>query len=496
MLDSETIEGFVGSLLQRKFDQATAIPNFHKELWDLCCDEKNKYVAIAAPRSHAKSTSITFSYLLAALLFRQHQFVVLLSDTEAQAILFLGDIKQELIENEALIKLFGVSKFTKLSETDIIVEMNDGYRFRVIAKGAEQKLRGLKWDGKRPDLILADDLENEEATASQDRREKFRRWFYGALLPVKSEKGKVIVVGTILHMDSLLERLMPIASSKTSINEDLKLYCNKPNSMWKAVKYRAHNSDFSKILWPDRFSKQTLQEKKQWYFDQGLPDIYSQEFLNYPIDENTAYFRRDDFLPLDTKDTDSHLVYYAAVDFAVSTKERSDYTVIAVVGVNQEGHILVKDIRRGRWDSHDIIEEMFSVQRRYKPELFVVEQGTIEKAIGPFLKREMTQRNVYMNLYPMVPTNDKMKRARSIQARMRAGGIRFDKDATWYPMLEDEMVRFPKDKHDDQVDALAWVGLVIDQIQEAPTLQQLAEEEYQEEVSNSSYDQMCPFTGY
>lgn len=159
-LDAELIEGFVNSLLINKFDKPVKTPACHKEWWQLCCSD-DKYIAIAAPRKHAKSTSITFSYLLASVLFRQHKFVILVSDTETQATLFLGDIKQQLIENEDLIKLFGVKKFVKLAETDIIVEMEDGYKFRIIAKGSEQKLRGIKWSNMRPDLIICHKLDTD-----------------------------------------------------------------------------------------------------------------------------------------------------------------------------------------------------------------------------------------------------------------------------------------------------------------------------------------------
>lgn len=494
MLDAETIQGFVNSLLVHKFDGATQSPEVHKEWWKLCTEGGN-YVAIAAPRSHAKSTSITFSYLLAAVLFRTAEFVILVSDTETQASLFLGDIKQELLDNEDLISLFGVKRFIKLSETDIIVEMEDGHRFRIIAKGAEQKLRGLKWKNKRPDLILCDDLENDEVVQNQERREKFRRWFYGALLPSKSKHGKIVIVGTILHMDSLLERLMPVLSAPTTINDELRQTTTK-KGLWNAVKYRAHNEDFSKILWEERFSKENLLEIKEGYLMQGMPDLYSQEYLNYPIDENSSYFRRDDFLPYRQEDYESNVVYYTGADFAISTRERADYTVIATVGVTETGDLLVADIRRGRWDSQEIIDEMFSVQKRYRPELFITETGAIEKAIGPFLRKQMSERNVYLNLYPMVPTKDKLSRARSLQARMRAGGIRFNMDASWYPVLEDEMARFPKDRHDDQVDALSWIGLVLDKLIEAPTQEELEEDEYNEMVSEGGYSGRNTLTGY
>ena len=495
MLDAATIHGFVQSCLQKKFDKPVTTPECHMEWWELCCSNARQ-VAIAAPRKHAKSTAITLSYVLAAVLFRESKFVIVISDTEGQASLFLGDIKQELIDNEDIIHLFGVKRFTKLSETDIIVEMNDGYKFRIMAKGAEQKIRGTKWENKRPDLIVCDDIENDEAVNSADRREKFRRWFYGAMLQSKASGGKVIVVGTILHMDSLLERLMPATTLSTTVCEELKDYSTAERTTWKAVKYRAHNPDFSKILWVEQWTKENLIAERQGYLEQGLQDVYSREFLNYPIDETTAYFRRDDFLPLTQDDNDKTLVYYAGIDFAVSTRERSDFTCIAIVGVDSVGTILVKDVRKGRWDAEQIIDEMFSVHARYKPDLFIVEQGTINQSIRPFLDREMLKRNVYINLYPMVPTKDKMTRARSIQARMRAGGIRFDKDKSWYPGFEDEMARFPKDRHDDQVDALSWIGLALDKLVEAPTSEEEEEENYNHMLYESEPVGMSATTGY
>ena len=118
-LDSGIIFGFVGSCLAPRFDNPKPIPDFHRELWDICCKNARK-IAIAAPRGHAKSTSITLSYLLAALLFREHKYAIIVSDTESQAIQFLGDLKAELLENEDIISLFGISKLEKDTETKII----------------------------------------------------------------------------------------------------------------------------------------------------------------------------------------------------------------------------------------------------------------------------------------------------------------------------------------------------------------------------------------
>lgn len=499
-LTADLIHGFAGSILAKRYDNPVATPQLHKELWDLCCSDA-PLVAIAAPRGHGKSTAISHAYVLASVLFRDRRFVVLVSDTETQAVNFLNDIKAEFRDNDDLNSLFQIKGFVKDTETDIIVEMEDGYSFRIMVRGAEQRVRGLKWDQMRPDLIVCDDLEGDEQVLNKERREKFRRWFEGALIPCKSKDGIVRVVGTVLHLDSLLNRLLPEDSHRSSVVEPLKTW-SKARSQWKSIRYRAHNEDFSQLLWPEMYTPEFFQTKKAHLEEQGMSDIYAQEYLNYPIDETTSFFRRDDFneipafLLADIKAGKRLVNYYAAVDFAVSTRDRSDYTVIAIAAVDDRGILYIVDIRRGRWDSLQIIEEMFAVERKYKPELFTVERGTISNSLGPVLRSEMIARGIYLKLHPLTPTTDKMKRARGIQARLRAGGIRFDKSSYWYPDLEDEMVRFPKARHDDQVDAISWLGLTLDEVSFALTEQEQEEEEYQEYTRNSLEDGKSLICGY
>lgn len=500
----DVVEGFVGSVLSSRFDGQAATPEFHKECWELCCSP-DRFVAIAAPRGHAKSTAITLGYGLATLLFRERKFMLLVSDTEAQASLFLGTFKQELQDNQELIELFnlkkndkGIVQFVKDTETDIIVECSDGYRFRIIAKGAEQKLRGLIWDGSRPDIIMCDDMENDELVMNKDRRDKMRRWFKGALLPCRSDNGIVRMVGTILHADSLLERLMPNPSDKMTVQEELKQY-SKRKGMWKTVKYRAHNNDFSQLLWD---SKKSTNDFKMLYEDavkDGTTDIYSQEYLNEPIDETVAFFKRGDFIPLKEEDRKLPLNYYITVDLAISQEERADYSVFLIAGVDENKTIHVKNVIRERLDGKDIVDTLLTLQRMYKPEAVGIEDMQVSKSIGPFLNEEMIKTNTYLTLVPLKPGGkDKPTRARSIQARLRAHGVKFEKEGDWYPSFEEECLTFPRGKHDDQVDTFAYLGIMLDLLIEAPTTEELANEEYEQELelSDLANQGRNAYTGY
>ena len=74
----------------------------------------------------------------------------------------MGDIATELRENEDLIRDFQIDKLVTDAKTDIVVRFLDGHECRFIAKGSGQKMRGIKWRGKRPGLIVCDDLEEDE----------------------------------------------------------------------------------------------------------------------------------------------------------------------------------------------------------------------------------------------------------------------------------------------------------------------------------------------
>ena len=504
-LNSDVVQGFVGSVLASRFDGQAASPPFHKECWDLCTSPE-KYVAIAAPRGHAKSTAITLGYGLSTLLFRERKFMLLVSDTESQSSLFLGLFKQELQDNNELIDLFGIKRNEKGhvefkekgSETDVIVECTDGHKFRIIAKGAEQKLRGLIWNGSRPDIIICDDMENDELVMNKDRRDKMRRWFNGALLPSLADSGIVRMVGTILHSDSLLESLMPNPSDKQTVTTGLKEYSTR-RGMWRAVKYRAHSTDFNTLLWPEKKTSEQFRTLYEEAVKTGMTDTYSREYLNYPIDEAVSFFKRGDFLETTPEDRKQKLNYYITADLAISQEERADYSVFVVGGVDEEKRIHIKNIIRERMDGKEIVDTFISLQRTYDPLAFGVEEMQVSKAIGPFLREEMVKQNTYISLVPLkTGGKDKVSRARSIQARMRAHGVKFDTTEDWFPNFENECLTFPRGKHDDQVDAFAYLGLMLDMLVEAPTTQEEDEDAYELEMERSDMNNQgrSAVTGY
>lgn len=487
-LTAPAVEGFVREYLLEGFANSVPVPWFHREWLELACsDDLN--VALAAPRGHAKSTLFNISYSLAAACLRVEPFQLKISYNRKIATEYLRTVKDILSKNQKLIADFDIvpkSSWPMDAEDDFICATADGYEFRMQALGFEQNMRGTTWGTHRPGLVICDDMENPEVVMNKERFEKSMHLFMGTLKPMGHAKTKWRVIGTILGMESLLQ------------------WCID-NPAWSTAVYEAVDDDLAdeSILWPAMYPKEYWKQKKLEYKDNLIQ--FNMEYRNIAVDMSSGYFQSTDFVETDDRDhyaiANKKLTYYVGVDYAISTKERRDYTVMCVGGLDAEGYLVIADIRKGRWDGKQILDEMFSIQETYNPDRWFVESGAIQKALGAALEIEQRKRNAYLSLEPMVPTKDKASRARSIQSRMRSHAVRFDKRSLWFPDLEAEMIQFPRGRHDDQVDAMAWLGLglasmVVPLTEEEDEREKVKAMRREMEVTTLGYGGRSAVTGY
>ena len=460
-LTADLIESFSGTFLSPRYDQLAPTPPFHREAWTLYASD-NPQVMCIAPREHAKSTALTMDYILAEALFRRSDYIILIGSTEDLAAEQLSNIAEELQTNEDLIREFGIKTFESAAKTDIIVRMADGHRFRILCRGAEQRIRGRLWKGKRPNLMVCDDMEDDEQVENPDRRAKFRRWFFRAAKQALAKGGKIRVHGTVLHDDSLLARL-------------------RKNKTWKSLFYKAHASfdDFSQILWEEQWSEERLKFRRQEFIEDGDSAGYSQEFLNDPQDSMAAYLRRDDFIPMRfPEDFDSAKRINAGWDFAVSKADLANRTSCTVGGkdVNNTLHFL--DFRVGRWNPSASpaekergeigwVDLMFEVEERWHPETHFVEGGVIWNAVKNIVYQEMQARDRFLNIEVLNPVKDKATRGTSLKKRHRAGATRWNTRAEGYEGAKEEMLKFTGSavaRLDDQFDSAATLSIGFDSV--------------------------------
>lgn len=454
-LSAELIEAFAGTFLSPRYDDARPTPDLHREAWALYSTDAVSCGCVA-PRDHAKSTALTFDFILAGVLFRAYDYVILIGSTEDKSAEQLSNISEELHDNDELRKEFGIKGFERDGRTDIIVVMDDGHKFRILARGAEQKIRGAMWKGKRPNLIVCDDMEDDEQVENVDRRRKFRKWFFRAAKQALSKSGKIRVHGTILHEDSLLSRL-------------------RKNKTWKFLFYKAHRSfdDFSELLWPERWTEADLRSRQQEFIEDGDAAGYSQEFLNDPQDSNEAYLRRDDFIPMTDEDRERDKRIDCGWDFAVSKADMANRTSCTVGGIDVRNIQHYLDFYVGRWSptvsptekeagEFGWIDLMFDVQDRWNIGTHFVEGGVIWKSIVSTLNKEMMKRGRFLNITVLNPVKDKATRGKALQAVHKAGATRWNTEASGFESAKQEMLRFTgyaAARLDDQFDSAATLAL-------------------------------------
>ena len=81
-------------------------------------------------------------------------------------------------------------------------------------------------------MIILDDIENDENVRSPDQRKYLSNWFNKVVMLAGSKTTDVVVIGTILHYDSLLNNLL-----------------QKPG--YRTKKYKAVIEDNNSPLWID-----------------------------------------------------------------------------------------------------------------------------------------------------------------------------------------------------------------------------------------------------
>ena len=156
---------------------------FQKELITLSEDESVRNLVVVAFRGSAKSTIFTMSYPLWAILGKQQKkFVLILSQTQAQAKQHMMNLRRELEGNLLLKNDLGPFKeeSNEWGATSLVFSQSNA---RITIVSTEQSVRGLRHDQHRPDLIIGDDLEDIASTKTREGRNKTYEWLTGEVVP-------------------------------------------------------------------------------------------------------------------------------------------------------------------------------------------------------------------------------------------------------------------------------------------------------------------------
>lgn len=278
--------------------------------------------AYVAPRACGKTTWWFLILPMWAAAHGHAQFAAAFADSGTQAELHLATFKRELSDNELLRRDFPDlceparrHNGKTINDSQQMLYTRSGFAFA--ARGIDSTSLGLKVDEVRPDLLIFDDMEPDESNYSEYQMNKRLSTVQDAILPL-NEFARVVVSGTVTMPGSLIHQLVRAGQGEDPepwiVEEKFTIHHTLP------IIVRPDGTERS--VWPAKWSMDFLNSIRR-------TRSYKKNFANDPMGLGGGYWVEDDFVYGPVEAVTFRVL---SIDPAVTTKKRSDFTGIAVIG--------------------------------------------------------------------------------------------------------------------------------------------------------------------
>lgn len=430
---------------------------------------------VLMPRDHGKSRIAAF-YTLWELTRNPSLRVLYISSTANLAEKQLGFIK-DLMQSSIYRRYWpemthqDEGKRKKWTNSEIAVDhpkrVADGIRDpSIMVAGLEKSITGLHFD-----LAVLDDVVVQENAYTEEGRQKVDRQ-YSLLASIEGADAKELAVGTRYHPIDLYNSMISMEYTPVDENNN-ELETEKIYEVFERQVEDAGDGT-GQFLWPVQitshgkfgFDRNILAKKRAKYID---PTQFRAQYYNDPNDSSSASIGRDKFQYFDPgylKYDGRHwhfmgrrLNIVAAVDFSYSTKLRSDYTAIAVVGMDSERRSYVLEIDRFKTSEiKDYYKHILDLYTKWDFRKLIAETTAAQQAIVNELRSSYIVPNgIMLSITEVKPTRHDGTKEERLKAILEP---RYQNMSVWHyrggncQVLEDELV-LQHPPHDDCKDAVA-----------------------------------------
>jgi hypothetical protein len=312
-------------------DAQITLSEFHIELaeaakrWALPTTEpradRDGYIC---PREAGKSTWLFLILPLWAAAHGHKRFIAAFADSGTQAEMHLLSFKRELDTNDLLRKDF--PKLCKAgrrpsgsteSDTKSMLITSSGFVFG--ARGIDAKALGMKVGSRRPDLLILDDIEPDEANYSDYQKAQRLSTLQNAILPLNI-RARVVIAGTVTMPGSIVHDLVKTVTRPGEEPADW-----VRDERIRVHYYRAIITDEEtgerRSLWPAKWPLPFLEQIEH-------TRSYKLNYDNNPLARDGDYWNETDFVHAELPALTHQLL---SIDPAVTSKKKSDYTALAVI---------------------------------------------------------------------------------------------------------------------------------------------------------------------
>lgn len=348
---------------EKREGEFIVLRDFHREWCELLKTENR--LNLFSPCDFGKTSLITTAYPIWRLGRYANTRIVLISATYSQAVKYLSEIKDNILDNRFVKEVFPdlkplpdkiyKNRPSKWSEDAITVTRSLSMRdYSVQALGIGGPILGA-----RIDVMILDDVVTLQNSASIKLRQKMIEWFDSTALKRLTKDSQCIFVSTAWYEQDLPHYLVDKAD-------------------WTTVKYSALPEDkalgYRLASWPERYSEERLagmRAHNEREFNRTMRNIAKTSdaypFAAY-VEGMLGDFKRDDSW--------KHII-----GMDLSTKKREGTTIIVVAYSLATGRKVIVDVEYGAWKSSVKKAKLKQYYNKYLPDRIVVEANSLQDDI-------------------------------------------------------------------------------------------------------------------
>jgi len=312
----------------------------------------------------------------------------------------------------------------RFTENYLQFENQRNHKLGVKMFGAKSGIRGTKIFGKRPVLAVMDDLVSDADSKSPVAMKAIKDTIYsGVQYALDPTRNKMILNGTPFNKNDIV--YSAIESGAWHVN------------VWPICERFPCTREEFRGAWEDRFTYDYVNGQYNSAKLEGKLKNFRQELMLRISSDESRLVQESEILwspraeILRNKDRYN---FYITTDFATSSKQTADYSVISVWAYDVDGKWTWVDGVCERQLMNTTVNDLFHFVEEYQPQGVGVEITGQQQGFIAWLMNEMQYREVYFNLTnqkgkPGIrPVLDKLTRFNMVLPLFKLGLISFARE--------------------------------------------------------------------
>ena len=416
--------------------------NWHIEViadaLEKCRTGKIKRLVINVPPRSLKSHCVAISFVAFLLGHNPSEKVICAS------------YAQDLAEKHSLdCRTLMMSKlYQRAFKTRISKDKNTSAEFTTEQRGFRLATSvGGTLTGRGANYLIIDDPHKPEEAVSDARRQTGVDWFNHTLRSRLNSQndGCIIVIMQRLHEDDLVGHITEqggweVLSFPAIAEEDESYTVNTLHGE------RTYQRKVGEALHPERQSLESLAEMRSQIGEYNFAGQYQQR----PSPLGGGMIKQEwfkEYLPSELPDKFDMTIQ--SWDTANKATELSDYSVCTTWGIRKNDMFLL-DVHRAKLEYPALKRAVHAHAERYRPNTIIIE----DKVSGMSLIQELREERLH-GVTAFQSNLDKIMRMHSASSSLEGGLIHLPEKADWRGVFLQEVVTFPRGRHDDQVDSMS-----------------------------------------